>query len=314
MEINKVFEQIDADHIQAFIEDGQEENLFLDFKTINKPDMTRDDRKTLAKALSGFANSSGGLVVWGVDARKNEQGIDCANKAKEVEKVSLFLSKLNQFTGDLVNPIVEGVMHKKIVTSGDKGFAVSLMPPSDAGPHMAKGGEDRYFKRSGDSFYKMEHFDIEDMFGRRKKPNLQLVTRIIPWSPMWTDDGARKDRLQIILGIKNSGRGSARAPFFAFTCNPPYYEHMGGIDEYGNFGLPKLLRSRGTNEIMYGGSSKYVIHPGTMIDVTTILAHIDEGETNVPDLEISFKIGAEEMRLVKDEKGIPGKDLLSAIE
>ena len=30
---------------------------------------------------------------------------------------------------------------------------------------MAKLGEDRYYKRSGDSFRKMEHFDLEDMFG-----------------------------------------------------------------------------------------------------------------------------------------------------
>lgn len=29
---------------------------------------------------------------------------------------------------------------------------------------MAKLEEDRYYKRSGDSFYRMEHFDLEDMF------------------------------------------------------------------------------------------------------------------------------------------------------
>jgi hypothetical protein len=39
---------------------------------------------------------------------------------------------------------------------------------------MAKLGEDRYYKRSGDSFYRMEHFDLEDMFGRRQKPILAV--------------------------------------------------------------------------------------------------------------------------------------------
>ena len=39
---------------------------------------------------------------------------------------------------------------------------------------MAKLGENRYYKRSGDSFYQMEHFDLEDMFGRRRKPKLKM--------------------------------------------------------------------------------------------------------------------------------------------
>ena len=42
---------------------------------------------------------------------------------------------------------------------------------------MAKAGEDRYYKRSGASFYRMEHFDLEDMFGRRLKPKLNTVVR-----------------------------------------------------------------------------------------------------------------------------------------
>ncbi len=32
--------------------------------------MHEDDRKTLAEALSGFANSDGGVIVWGVDCRQ----------------------------------------------------------------------------------------------------------------------------------------------------------------------------------------------------------------------------------------------------
>jgi hypothetical protein len=38
---------------------------------------------------------------------------------------------------------------------------------------MAKLGEDRYYKRSGGAFYVMEHFDLEDVFGRRQKPKIR---------------------------------------------------------------------------------------------------------------------------------------------
>jgi hypothetical protein len=61
--------------IQDFVKKSHEETLHLEFKTVTRSDLSfRDDRKSLAIALSRFGNSDGGLVVWGVDARKNEQG------------------------------------------------------------------------------------------------------------------------------------------------------------------------------------------------------------------------------------------------
>jgi hypothetical protein len=68
---------LDRTALEGFL--GQQtEHLQLDFKTVNSALLNRDDRMSLACALSGFANSSGGLIVWGVDARKNGDGVDCA--------------------------------------------------------------------------------------------------------------------------------------------------------------------------------------------------------------------------------------------
>jgi len=56
------FDSRSLDDIDDFISIEQEDNLHLDFKVINKSDFFyNDDRKNLAKALSGFSNSSGGL-------------------------------------------------------------------------------------------------------------------------------------------------------------------------------------------------------------------------------------------------------------
>ena len=126
--------------------------------------MSRNDRKNLAKAVSGFANSDGGIIVWGIDARRNANGIDCASGKSEIQNVDLLLIKLNEHTGQAVSPFPDGVMHKPIKTGSSSGFVITLVPASSRGPHMAKLEEDRYYKRSGDSFYRMEHFDLEDMF------------------------------------------------------------------------------------------------------------------------------------------------------
>jgi hypothetical protein len=175
MNLLEMFNQLDAEAIKEFIQQGQEEHLYLDFKTVSNANLNgADHKKNLAKAISGFANSSGGLIVWGVDARKNPRGIDCATGLDEISPIQFFVSRLNTLTGESVSPLVDGIIHKPISIGGEKGCAVTLVPESQLGPHMAKLGEDRYYKRSGDSFYRMEHFDLEDMFGRRQKPMLGI--------------------------------------------------------------------------------------------------------------------------------------------
>jgi len=71
MDIHEFFKRIDESMINEFIQRGQEEHLTLEFKTVNKADLSdKQDKKAFAKAVSGFANSSGGVIVWGVVARK----------------------------------------------------------------------------------------------------------------------------------------------------------------------------------------------------------------------------------------------------
>ena len=129
-----------------------------------------------------------------------------------------------------VEPIVDGVQHRAVLTSKGRGFAVTLVPESESGPHMAKLGEDRYVKRSGDSFYTMEHFDIADMFGRRRKPKLTLAATVT----------ARGDYAEFVIGLRNDRRLSARVPYLAFVCNRPFRRSQFGVDGNHSEGLARL--------------------------------------------------------------------------
>ncbi len=296
MNLQALFDDIDLTHIEHYIVISQEENLQLDFKAVNRADFTHsDDKRNFAKALSGFANSSGGLIIWGVNARKNSQGIDCATKICEIVPVRLFLARLNEFTGMGVSPIVEGVKHKIIETSTDGGIVVTYIPESDAGPHMANLGEDRYYKRSGDSFYRMEHFDLEDMFGRRKKPKLKLIPTI----------KGRGTNARVILSIRNDGRASAKAPYLAFNVNLPYKFDRYGIDGNMYHGM-KMLRHTGPDlPYRFGEDTAFVIHPGITHDVTSI--HLGLNAENPPDrdLEILYILAAEDILLESGRLVVP---------
>lgn len=293
MTLEEQFDALDLNAINEFLAIGQEEHLSLDFKLANDPDLGhRDDRKNFAKALSGFGNSSGGLIVWGIEARKNANDVDCATTLHHIDRLARFITRLNELTNEAADPRMDGVRHKQILDGNDRGFAVTLVPESESGPHMAKLGEDRYYKRSTDTFYKMEHFDLEDMFGRRKKPKLKLTTRI----------DERGVHTSIFIAIENVGRGTARAPYLAFNVNDPFRPSAYGVDGNGNDGLPKLhygqhLRFR------YGASLNFVIHAGTTHEVTKLDLGMLPRQDLVVDQEIilDYEISAEDVQLIRGQ-------------
>lgn len=210
MSLREEFERLSTEEISSFPALAKEEHLQLDFKIINNASLNSgEDKKSLAKCVSGFANSSGGIVIWGIDARKNDQGIDRALAVAEIAQLGLFFSRLNELSTQASSPSVDGIIHRKFETSLDNGFVASFIPDSDSGPHMAKLGENRYYKRNGQRFLQLEHYDLEDMFGRRQRPNLEIsiTNRRHPIN-------AEQEDLEI--SILNVGKGIAKyVGFFA---------------------------------------------------------------------------------------------------
>jgi Putative DNA-binding domain len=304
--LRDLFNTLSFADVQTFFKEGREEDLHLDFKLVKGAELKdREDRRTFARAVSGFGNSDGGLIVWGVDARKNEDGIDCACDAPGVAGVKRFVAKLNEYTGSVVNPTLVGIDHRPIVSDqkSDHGYVVTFVPVSDSGPHMAKLGDDRYYRRSGSNFVKMEHFEIADMFGRRPRPKLVLLHK----ARGYRSRGRSQMEAQVELSLENVGRGSARAPYLSILAQPPFSVYEYGFDGNSNHGLPQLL-SRRDGSVHFGGSGDVFIHPGAIHPVTVVSARFDPG--SFPDLSLEYEICAEGVPLEKRYLSVPGRDLL----
>jgi hypothetical protein len=301
--------------IGDFVSQKREEDLHLDFKAVGAPTLATDDRKNLAIALSGFANSDGGIAVWGVDARPNADGIDCAVAAPGVSNAQLCLTKLNEFTGQCVSPLVDGVEHRAIQAGGAAGFCVSLIPASQSSPHMAKAREDRYFKRNGSAFYRLEHFDLEDLFGRRPKPVIRLASRIRGGGTGSSVTG-RSYGAEVIIGLQNEGRGLARFPYLKLRVAHPYQIDRYGLDGNGNEGLSRIT-SIGDGTVLYGASLDIVIHPKVVLDITKVGFHIHVGDNGkispVSDLRLEYELAAEGAPLSAGELTITAADFLASI-
>src|SRR5436305_9630616 len=98
MNLSELFDSLTAERLTDWVKQGQEEHVQLDFKTVASADLSRgEDKKNLAKALAGFANGDGGIVVWGIDARKDADDVDRATDFKFIPNVARFVSRLNEF-------------------------------------------------------------------------------------------------------------------------------------------------------------------------------------------------------------------------
>ena len=107
--------------IERLVAERTQESVSLDFKLKSDPENGRfseTDKKVLAKALSAFANSAGGVLVWGIDGRK-EKGdtVDCARDAVPITDIEAFKSEANTLLGHLLQPKHDGIKVEAILSA-----------------------------------------------------------------------------------------------------------------------------------------------------------------------------------------------------
>ena len=303
MDINDYFEKIDIDEIERFVNDGQEENLNIEFKTVNHPnynDKNKDyDKKNISKSLSGFANSDGGIIVWGIEAKENKKKQDIAFQKKPISELTKFLNILNRLEGQSVTPVIIGVKHKKIEISNDYGYIITYVPASDLAPHMANYADKHYYKRSGDSFYTCEHYDIKDMFQRKRSTSLDI--KLITKQIHKIHNG--KTRIELIIVLTNTGKIYSKAPLIKIQINHPYEFCEYGLDGNGNIGVFHSRTSpKSINSSTYIGGQDVIIFPDFEYEIDKI--KLETNESVIPDLKIKYMIVAENMEKTYFEKEI----------
>lgn len=294
MSIADFFEALTLQMIESFVEGRQEEHLSLEFKTIAGPELKAgNDRKILAKALSGFANSAGGVVVWGIGTKKSATGNDVAWSSAPIPNVAMFVQRLAESTSLYVTPPVVGVAHRQFELPNGNGFAATYVPESDAGPHMALLGLDRYFKRGAVGFYPLQHFDVSDMFGRRQRPALRLELS----DPSCGKYGAGSSQMRIFVSLVNDGRASAIAPFVrlqveaAFSVNP-----LGFTSRDQGSSLQLVTEASEPPTYALIGNRDSIIHPKVRFQVAEIVAEIADHE-RVPACIVKYSTAASDAAL-----------------
>jgi hypothetical protein len=109
----------------------------------------------------------------------------------------------------------------------------------------------------------MEYFQIAEMFGKRRRPLLDLYLEATGIA----SDGISRYR-ELVIGIENRGRGAAKFPAIRFQMQNRVSLDNFGIDGNGGFGLPQHPAEPGY--IMFGGGVDHVICPESVVKIAKL--------------------------------------------
>jgi hypothetical protein len=211
--------------IDLLIEDRQAEELFLDFKRSADGGTGRRfhdrDRQNLAKAISGFGNSEGGVIVWGVDCRDRLDIGDVAAEKVPIANPKRFVSWLESAVSGCTIPPHPKVQHAAIqAPRSSKGFVVTYIAKSPLAPHQCV-QPPQYYMRAGSNFMPVPHGVLAGMFGRAPLPSVfhtWVAEQVI------VEPGIRsthRARLSATIMLHNAGPGMARHVYINFQLFPP---------------------------------------------------------------------------------------------
>jgi len=89
----------EIDRLLSLIE---QESFYIDYKEVSSQNgdnkLSESDRKSYAKAISGFANTSGGILIWGVREDSNNFS------KKKIDNPDNFVKILNNEVSILTLP------------------------------------------------------------------------------------------------------------------------------------------------------------------------------------------------------------------
>lgn len=211
--------------IDDFILCRQSEELYLDFKRSSDDGrgpkvLSTNDRNNLAKAISGFGNSEGGVIVWGIDASRDIDYADVAKAKFPIQNLKRFVSWLEGAVSGCTIPAHNKVENHSIDSGSGNGYVATLIRKSELTPNQCT-FDMRYYMRAGSSFHPVSHAVLAGMFGRRPQPWVYNTYTTYPVQVGEVKPGLEAVTLRLGFQLFNEGPTIATGVFTVLKVLPP---------------------------------------------------------------------------------------------
>jgi hypothetical protein len=153
--------------IERLIRDQVQENIHLDYKASKA--ISQKARDEIAKDVSAFANSDGGVLIYGVEEKDHlpvriDDGVDDSVCSREW---------IENIITSGISPKVNDVRILPVPVSPGRSLYVISVAKSVRGPHQAS--DRKFYKRHNFKSEPMEEYEINDVRNRRERVS-PLVT------------------------------------------------------------------------------------------------------------------------------------------
>jgi hypothetical protein len=297
--------------IDDFIHTRKSEELFLDFKRsaddASSGHLNPNDRNNLARAISGFANSEGGVVVWGIDCRRGSRGDDLAQAKRPLADCQAFVSWLEGAVSGCSVPPAAGVRSIPIPITKAHGFAATLVPRSTRAPHqdVLTG---KYYIRAGSDFLPAPHGVLAGLFGQRPEPYLfhNLVVSTVEVTP------AGGVHTRFVIHIVSDGPGIAKDLFLTMLLwRPGGPSHIEVEVQTGNM-FESFQMGGGRHLTMYGRDS-FKLPPGGRVSPLVLDLSLEPPFSDALSLEINYGCAGSATHQVKFRHDAQSLDQICAV-
>jgi predicted HTH transcriptional regulator len=127
--------------IDQMIKDEVQESLHLDYKDSRA--INKNKKEDIAKDVSAFANSDGGLLIYGVSEKDHFP--DAIDSGVDFVESKCTREWLEQVINSNISPKVDDIRIAAIPLSADRCLYAVSVPKSLRGPHQAS--DKKYYRR-----------------------------------------------------------------------------------------------------------------------------------------------------------------------
>jgi len=213
----------DQNRLQTYIDDQIEENLALDYKAsgaLAKTTDKTDKRTEVTKDVSAFANSVGGIIIYGIKEYNDHARKHLPEKIDPIDRRQISKEWLEQIISTIRPRIEAIVIHPISINESSSEVVYVVEIPRGITVHQAK--DHRYYKRYNFESAPMEDYEIQDVRNRKYS-----------FAPLVKFDVEVSHGSVITLVVANIGNSIAQDVKFNFLT-PLVWEE--------NRGMPPLLK------------------------------------------------------------------------
>lgn len=176
-------------------------------------ELSRIDRRSIAEAVTAFANSEGGVLVFGLRSEKR-QGIDVASDIRPISDVAVCRNLIELVVSTNVSPSLPRLTVDAIEIADGAGIVVCHVPRSELRPHMCTAqGVHRYLRRGFEGNALMTPTEVKDQMLAVRDAVLEPIISYPAGGSFSIAKTWISASVSIGFSLKNVGQALCRNPF-----------------------------------------------------------------------------------------------------